>query len=129
MLKTTAEASGARCPRARDTGSMCCVASQCMAWRWADPELDRPDPREWSFEVGDIPDNEYHALIKRLAVEEPARPGEVPCDAIWRPIHVDDDGDWIAGGYWVESDAGVQSRLEKLQAARRGYCGLAGVPA
>ena len=76
-----------------------CHASECMAWRWADP-INQPR-RAFVYAVGDY---------ERIPPE--------PADRWVYVSDEDNDGD---GALWRETD-------EYMNKRRVGFCGLAGVP-
>lgn len=78
-----------------------CIASACMAWRWAERI---PAPK--FFKSSDV-----------RATSEPPRPDHVPASYAFVPY---DDVEGDAAG-WAEPE-------ESCKARRLGYCGLAGQP-
>jgi len=107
-------AEGASSPVSLDgTGWNTCAGSACAMWRWADPAPELRDPKTWWTE-DDFPK------------AEPARPAEVPADAVWVPLN--GEGDRIEGGYWEEAPEKVAADNKRAMDMRRGYCGLAGRP-
>lgn len=110
MRVTEKEAAGKLCLLPNDD-KWTCGASGCMAWRWAVPRhyahyrTVRWD--DWN------PDEDYPDEF------EPPRPKNVPAD--WHFVL-----DMEEGPYWREPDATRDQRQENFDAARTGYCGLAG---
>lgn len=90
-----------------------CIADQCSMWRWADREVSLREPATW------WPQDDYPQV-------EPARPAEVPGDAVWIPLTGDEEE--AEGGYWTEPSEKIDAEYEANNAGRRGYCGLAGAP-
>jgi hypothetical protein len=86
-------------------GQSRCIASECMAWRWAGQ--DSVAQHSWAAPGGD-------------ETAEPTRPPEVPTDAKWYPADSD------AGASWIESNESHARREAERRANPRGRCGLAG---
>lgn len=96
-----------------------CVASDCMAWRWADPAPELRSPHEEMFECEDDE-------IERYRTEAPERPASVPTSWTWEPFHGPIEN--IGGGYWKEPPEIARAENAAKRAARKGFCGLAGDP-
>lgn len=120
-MMTEKEAETKICPAMlsgnQNTRPRCC-ASGCMAWRWGDPvPLPAASPGWWPKE-GDV---------SVLRSGEPARPDDVPADAVWVPVD-DAPEDECDGGYWeLPADVIAAINSENLT-KRRGFCGLSGKP-
>lgn len=89
-----------------------CVSTDCAMWRWKDSEVTLtrgyvyPDP-----------------LLQPMPEDgsEPVRGPALNATWVWT---VDEDD----GGHWLEPREAFDARVERVAQARRGYCGLAGVP-
>lgn len=99
--------------------SSCCFASECMAWRWADPE---PRLRGANARYADLEDEELDLYRDK----EPERPADLPANWTWQPIT--GNGEELSGGFWEEPREIVKAENAGKKAARRGFCGLAGQP-
>lgn len=87
-------------------GSHRCIASDCMAWRWATPS--HQPRRAHVASTSDAPWDE---------INEPERPADLPASYTWSPPGFD------AAGRWLEPEDEFKARRER---DRVGFCGLAG---
>lgn len=83
-----------------------CLATACMAWRWAGSDQQ---PRRASVpSTSDFPWDEMN---------EPERPAELPASYTWSPPRLD------APGRWMEPEDEFKARRVR---DRVGFCGIGG---
>lgn len=148
MLTTENFASTQWCPMARqdndggtynrmDKGdkpatSCNCIASACMAWRWADPAQAPAVSTKWIRHPEPTPKAAAEAFHGDDVPPElwPERPAHVP--ATWSYFVW--DGDYTSqDNVWVEPKEEREAREKLFRASyptdtRRGYCGAFGKP-
>ena len=109
MLVTEEETKKKVCPNNKKS---LCIGSLCMAWRWEHSDFWVAEKIPCGFIVCDDPE----------AANEPKREWHIPRTWIFRAFNPEFDEP--AG--WCEPEREYCRRIEKH---RRGFCGLAGVPA
>lgn len=131
-MKLTKEEARLRiCHRTLGTGThrgTYCIASECLAWRWASPAEQKRytvRPRRPGMEDADPTHLEAYVPPKDCRIEAPEpRPAEVPASWAWHPPTEAPRRFGAATwqwGYFLQP-------TEEAQAERPGYCGLAGFP-
>lgn len=127
MIVTEEQARHKMCPRSMGNTILSpCRASDCMAWRWSDREPAKPLRTTYWPATEDAAELRSETEPSREGATEGGDLVTVPATGVeWVPM--EGEGDDCDGGFWEDTEEGVEARYREAVANRRGYCGLAPV--